>query len=492
MKYIYKHSLFWPIVVFTTLFIAFVIFHPYFTKASSLPVADVVGYATSDMSHPIDQVINPGNLLGGSGFGWISMSSASDGSPQEYGVTFDPNTGNFGGQAWSEYGGWVDMAPLSGYPFGGNPWGAKVNTACLQTPGPCLVTGWIKFLAGGTSQSGGWDGWVSMHEATGNTNLYGVLLDPVSGFMSGTAWGGDVVGWVRFENVQVLFSTLDSCPNVPGDQDIAWMNQNSYVFDTQWNPQVCVYDDCYLDTNADGYWDFFDGNNPQCVQGGQVDISATACNAGSSTITWNSWDPHNAVSCTASGGFGFSGTVSPTGSLTVNNLPDGQTTFTLGPCTDSLGNTVYNYPVTSSTTDTAIVQCGAVTPTTPLGVTLSDNDSCKPNDSEVYWIITNGTPGTICTTSVNGNGSGFSVPSPGTPASGTDSVSVDLNGITTFTLSCHDPVNGTAPDVYTQFSCGTPPPQEICNGTDDDGDLQIDEGCPGVPTGGINPIIKET
>ncbi len=493
----------------------FIFLVPHFLGAQTVPPSDVRGYAVADMSELFDQTLNPGNSLGGLGFGWISMSSFDDGSSQEYGVMFDTNTGLFSRQAWSEYGGWLETDHVGAYPEAPS-YSARVNNiaTCLQGTSLCPVTGWMKFTAGGTPQSGGWDGWIKMSGLTTNGNSYGVFLDPVSGAMSGQAWGGGVVGWVDFSNVQVLLSPLDTCPNIPGDQDIPWMNQNSYRFSTTTVPPACVYDKCYLDTNADGYWDFFDGNNPACMPGGQVDITATACNAGSSTITWNSWDPSGSVSCTASGGFGFSGTVGPTGSMSVSNLPDGQTTFTLGPCTDSTGAIITDFQ-SQATTASTVVQCGPVV-TTSIDVSFVDpqivlND-CK-DPALLKWNISTqgGTTPVSCQAIVGGqygwNGTFHALGGNGPETVNDSNQNVISDPGQQFGIKCTDSDGNTDSD-YMFVVCGVQPNPEICgNGQDEDGDnidangvahfnpdgspMDADEGCIGIG-GGIGPIYQET
>ena len=54
-------------------------------------------------------------------------------------------------------------------------------------------SGWLKALAGGSAESGGWDGWISL---SGTSPSYGPTL--TNGLYTGYAWGSDVVGWVDF------------------------------------------------------------------------------------------------------------------------------------------------------------------------------------------------------------------------------------------------------------------------------------------------------
>src|SRR3989338_2718317 len=108
--------------------------------------------------------------------GWISLSGSN------YGLSID-GSGKLSGYAWSDNIGWItaNESELSGCPS--NPCRAKWNGNQLA--------GWLKALAGGTSSSGGWDGWISLSGSN-----YGVVDN--NGVISGYAWGSDVVGWVDF------------------------------------------------------------------------------------------------------------------------------------------------------------------------------------------------------------------------------------------------------------------------------------------------------
>ena len=214
------------------------------------PTNNVSGWAWSDMPNgngivPIEdpeigQVQDPApyigsneitdttNSYGGRGLGWISLNSSNPGSGGgSYGVNLDIQTGIFSGYGWSEYGGWVDFAPTSGFPESPNT-GAKIDPTCLASENPCPITGWIRYIdAAKDAQSGGWDGWVKMSGKTapvsGAAKNYGVgLLAPVDNvrkFNNGYAWGGDVVGWVNFSKAQVNILPIDVCINILGVQE---------------------------------------------------------------------------------------------------------------------------------------------------------------------------------------------------------------------------------------------------------------------------------
>lgn len=182
--------------------------------------AAVSGYLWSDMPDGSDQVKSSGNTSGGRGLGWISMNSndidtttGSAVSPTiPYGVTFNSGTGKFAGNAWSEYGGWLEFAPTAGFPDVANNQlksGASISTICLNSPSPqCVVRGWARFTAG-KANNGGWDGWVSMGGdgvvllPNGVMHPYGVVFDKATQTFSGYAWGGTVAGWINFDKVKL-------------------------------------------------------------------------------------------------------------------------------------------------------------------------------------------------------------------------------------------------------------------------------------------------
>lgn len=116
--------------------------------------------------------------------GWISFNCTNTNScaSADYGVNVKPN-GDMEGYAWSEHIGWISFNESSGCPQA--PCKPNIN----QENG--TVSGWIKVLAGGGAQSGGWDGWI--HLAGSN-----YAVSATSCNWDGWAWGSDVVGWIHF------------------------------------------------------------------------------------------------------------------------------------------------------------------------------------------------------------------------------------------------------------------------------------------------------
>lgn len=151
---------------------------------------------------------NPG---AGRGFGWISLNKTDLPCPfgqlpcPDYGVNLDMTSGNFTGYGWSEYGGWLQFNPPGPYPSGGGLGAsAQISPLCLNgSQTTCPVNGWIRFIAGGTPESGGWDGWVNLRGAVKTGGTYGVTYDKATHTFSGKAWGDMVVGWVDFSQARV-------------------------------------------------------------------------------------------------------------------------------------------------------------------------------------------------------------------------------------------------------------------------------------------------
>lgn len=102
--------------------------------------------------------------------GWVSFHGPG------YQATVDEETGAFGGYAWSEHIGWMKLA------------GDRARFCAATAGGDCSQE------IG--ENSGGWDGIVKLKGAN-----YGVTVsgDETSGcYLSGYAWGSDVVGWLKF------------------------------------------------------------------------------------------------------------------------------------------------------------------------------------------------------------------------------------------------------------------------------------------------------
>ncbi len=154
--------------------------------------------------------------------GWISMSGSN------YGLSMDSTTGTVTGYAWSDNVGWIsanagDIAPCA--------------SGAISQIASGIWTGWLRATAGGTAQSGGWDGCISM-SGTG----YGVTYDGVTGAFAGYAWEGNadpgaaVIGWVDFSLVS---TTPQQCT---ASCSCAGLTLNCTLADCSTTSQQCSYD----------------------------------------------------------------------------------------------------------------------------------------------------------------------------------------------------------------------------------------------------------
>jgi len=126
-------------------------------------------------------------------------------------------TGAFSGWAWSSNIGWVSFnqsdtgtttSPLAYVEWGGANAGrvtgwARALSGCQAVPGVPVSS--CSSNDPGLA-SGGWDGWIKLNP-TGNS-LYDVYINS-DNTLSGYAWGGDVVGWIRFSGTATDGSSYD-------------------------------------------------------------------------------------------------------------------------------------------------------------------------------------------------------------------------------------------------------------------------------------------
>jgi hypothetical protein len=152
--------------------------------------APITGYAWSDGIGWLDLNCSNSNMCATNNFG---LSVAADGT-----IT---------GYAWSDNIGWVsaNSSDLSGCPSG--TCSARITSGALA--------GWLKAVSGGSAQSGGWDGWISL---SGSSPSYGPIVGG-SGTMSGYAWGDTNVGWLNFAYASTTYSA-DVCANISGNQPV--------------------------------------------------------------------------------------------------------------------------------------------------------------------------------------------------------------------------------------------------------------------------------
>lgn len=145
-----------------------------------------------------------------SNIGWIKFNDCetpSEGgtcSAPNFGVNLNPVTYQLSRYAWSNNVGWLRFdAPDPG----GRPRATFDSVSgklrgwarfCAAAPTPATCDGGI----GPGTGAGGWDGWVSLNCEDGGDCVakpYSVSLSGCDTF-SGYAWGGDVVGWIKFRS----------------------------------------------------------------------------------------------------------------------------------------------------------------------------------------------------------------------------------------------------------------------------------------------------
>ncbi len=132
------------------------------------------------------------------GIGWIKFNSIDVSPPTAnvYSVQID-NGGLMSGEAWAgEDYGWLAFhgADLAGCPSGTCE--ARVNLSTGE------FSGWARFMNAGENWEG-WDGWVKLRGTVTGDGVYGVSLASVStptSSVRGLAWGGEVAGWIAFND----------------------------------------------------------------------------------------------------------------------------------------------------------------------------------------------------------------------------------------------------------------------------------------------------
>jgi hypothetical protein len=155
--------------------------------------------------------------------GWVSFSGSN------YGIAV-ASDGTLSGYAWSDNIGWIsaNTSDLTGCPSG----------SCIaQLNDDGTLSGWLKATAGGSAESGGWDGFISL-AGTG----YGPERQE-DGSFSGYAWGSDVIGWLDFQ-----YASTDVLPTPSATLEVR------KVGDTDWSDSLVIdpLDEVELTWNRDG------------------------------------------------------------------------------------------------------------------------------------------------------------------------------------------------------------------------------------------------
>ena len=179
-------------------------------QATDIPAAGVEldGYAWSDTIGWISMNCKTGSISGGDICG-----------TSNYNVKLN-NDGTVVGFAWSSNIGWIKFGDLSGWPTGPGTYNENAYTRGSFIT-MLTYNGWARACAGTitgdctnmASRTDGWDGWISLKGLASDVGAtpYEVQLNDATGGTSNSyAWGGSVVGWVSFDLVTYLNTTVTS------------------------------------------------------------------------------------------------------------------------------------------------------------------------------------------------------------------------------------------------------------------------------------------
>jgi hypothetical protein len=188
--------------------------------------------------------------------------------------------------------------------------------------------------------TGGWDGWISFIGSG-----YGVQSDLQTGATSGWAWGGDVLGWITFDDVKlILGQNLPICTDGI-DNDVDGLIDSADPDECPIPPAAWCGDG--IDNNGNGLIDNLDptecpvGVNPANPNGPSgtngptatltADDNSIVCPKTGGTVTLT-WSTSNIVSgsCVADDGgigSGFFGPIPDSGSKTISGLLDANSPF---------------------------------------------------------------------------------------------------------------------------------------------------------------------
>lgn len=443
---------------------------------AAVTITGISGFAWSDMPDTSNEAYpSPQSGAVGRGAGWISMNTTL-GTSAGYGgnVTVDAS-GNLIGYAWTPNMGYIRFDPDGPYPEsnpgavlnpinpgtpvvpvgpsnGGNgsqgpvtPGGGFLPTifkrlfnaetayayssasridlstgkwsgfarACAVFQNPSACTGALA----SNDITGGWDGWISLRGAIGNalTDGYGVQTNLTTGVTAGWAWGGDIMGWITFEDVFVHLTTPnDLCVDIPGEQDQAYLVANGLTSDSQ--TKTCLPPPAWctdgVDNNGNGLIDSSDPlecpqNLPWCTDG--VD------NNGNGLI-----DQADPTECPSSGS---------------------------NPCTDGVDNN--NNGLVDSLDP---LECPVPPPPAPAVTLTASSLDCGAGTVNLSWTSANVASGSCSATTSGGAASGFSG-SVGTSNSGLSVSGIQVgSGPYVFTISCSSPSGAPATSTQT-VSC---------------------------------------
>lgn len=148
--------------------------------------------------------------------GWVSTNCTDPGNDcgvSSYNVNIDSISGKFSGYAYYDMNdpntavnetGWISFnradtgSPPSNDPCPDGTCTAKVDNPAGLGNSTVNVIGWARALAGGTAESGGWDGWIRFDHGSSNQAAINS-----SGNFSGYVWSSEVIGWIDFSGVSL-------------------------------------------------------------------------------------------------------------------------------------------------------------------------------------------------------------------------------------------------------------------------------------------------
>lgn len=166
---------------------------------------------TPPVGNVFNGLLNPGGVseygVWSDNIGWISLNSCPDDTgvgcgPIDYGVNYNESTGVLSGSAWSSNVGWITFDATADIYQG--------YTAC---PGGAAATPSLATNVGNGDTFKGfaravvadpngpfWDGCISLSSIneTNPASTYGVRINFVTNELEGSAWGGEVLGWISF------------------------------------------------------------------------------------------------------------------------------------------------------------------------------------------------------------------------------------------------------------------------------------------------------
>ncbi|MDB5187600.1 MAG: hypothetical protein JWO50_120 [Candidatus Kaiserbacteria bacterium] len=252
--------------------------------------------------------------------GWIDVNCLNTNScgTNNFGLSMDGG-GVVSGYAWSDHLGWIsaNASDVAGCP----------TAPCVVRLSGNALSGWLRALSGGTSQSGGWDGYIALNGAG-----YGITYSDITNFFSGFAWGDTDTGWVDSSQMRKACSPTYTCSG----QQILQTNSACQLV----NYNLCNYPQFCVNGSSACVYPQPTGTlsvNPKLVIPGK-----------STTVSWNVTGVSTTTSpCVLSSSRGTDTATGASGTYTATNIVS-QTTFVLT-CTAIDTGILTPYKLTATT-----------------------------------------------------------------------------------------------------------------------------------------------